>query len=80
VLIVPEKYNRNNLAVRAMGPPADTGLRLLQHICTRIGIGDLSGLEILDFGCGCRFAEAIVNRTRMVILLTESNFRKCQPL
>jgi SAM-dependent methyltransferase len=44
-----------------MGAPADTGLRLLQHICTRTGIGDLSGLDMLDFGCGCRFAEAIIN-------------------
>jgi SAM-dependent methyltransferase len=62
VLVVPEKFNRNNPAVRAMGSPADTGLRLLEYICQRIGIGSLAGLEILDLGCGSRFADAIVNR------------------
>jgi len=62
VFVVPEKFNRNNPAVRAMGPPAETGLRLLEYMCRRIGINNLAGLEMLDLGCGCRFAEAIINR------------------
>src|ERR1700757_2939763 len=62
VFVVPEKFNRNNPAVRAMGPPAETGLRLLEHMCQRIGISSLAGLDVLDFGCGSRFADAIVTR------------------
>jgi len=62
VLVVPEKFNRNNPAVRAMGPPAETGLRLLEYMCQRIGFSSLAGLDMLDFGCGSRFADAIVNR------------------
>jgi len=62
VFVVPEKFNRNNPAVRAMGPPAETGLRLLEYMCQRIGISSLAGLEMLDLGCGCRFADAIINR------------------
>jgi hypothetical protein len=56
--MVPEKFNRNNPAVRAMGSPADTGLRLREHMCDRIGISSLAGLEMLDLGCGSRFADA----------------------
>jgi SAM-dependent methyltransferase len=62
MLVIPEKFNRNNPAVRAMGSPADTGLRLLRYICERIGVDSLTGLDVLDLGCGSRFADAIVNR------------------
>ena len=58
-LVIPEKFNRNHPTVRAMGSPADTGLRLL--VCQRIGISILAGLEMLDLGCGSRFADAIIN-------------------
>jgi SAM-dependent methyltransferase len=63
VFVVPEKFNRNNPTVRAMGPPAETGLRLLEYVCQRIGIASLAGLDMLDFGCGSRFTDAIVNRS-----------------
>lgn len=62
MLVIPEKFNRNAPKVRAMGAPAGTGLRLLEHICQRVGINSLAGREMLDFGCGCRFADAIINR------------------
>jgi SAM-dependent methyltransferase len=62
VLVIPEKFNRNNPAIRAMGPPAETGLRLINHMCERIGISSLAELDVLDFGCGSRFTDAIVNR------------------
>jgi SAM-dependent methyltransferase len=45
-----------------MGSPADTGSRLLEYMRQRIGISSLAGLEMLDFGCGSRFADAIINR------------------
>lgn len=62
MLVIPEKFNRNNLAVQAMGPPADTGLSLIKYMCERIGIESLAGLDVLDLGCGSRFADAIINR------------------
>ena len=62
VLVVPDKFNRNAPSVRALGAPADTGLSLIQYMCERIGIPDLEGLDVLDFGCGSRFADSIINR------------------
>jgi SAM-dependent methyltransferase len=58
-LVVPRRFKRNAPQVLAMAPSADTGLWLLQYMAERIGIPDLAGLDILDFGCGSRFAEAI---------------------
>lgn len=61
-LVVPEVLNRNAKNVRKMGDPADTGLMLIEYMCDRIGIRSLKGLDVLDFGCGTRFSESIVNR------------------
>jgi len=62
MLVIPEKFNRNHPTVRAIGSQADTGLFLIEYICTRLERANLAGLDVLDFGCGCRFADAIVNR------------------
>ena len=59
-LVVPRPFKRNSPDVLAMAPSADTGLWLLRYMCERIGIPSLAGLDILDFGCGSRFAEAIL--------------------
>lgn len=57
---VPPKFNRNAQDVQRAGTPADTGRSLLEYLARRLGRPDLSGLDILDFGCGSRFAEAII--------------------
>jgi SAM-dependent methyltransferase len=62
MLMIPERFNKNALNVRAMGTPAETGSWLIEYMCRRIGIPDLGRCDVLDFGCGCRFAEAIVTR------------------
>jgi 2-polyprenyl-3-methyl-5-hydroxy-6-metoxy-1,4-benzoquinol methylase len=62
VLIVPEKFNKNSPGVRARGTPAETGSWLIQYMCERLGVPNLAELDVLDFGCGCRFADAIVNK------------------
>ncbi len=62
MLIIPERFNRNSLDVRALGSPADTGLALINYMCERIGINSLAGLDVLDFGCGVRFSDSILNR------------------
>jgi SAM-dependent methyltransferase len=60
--VVPEQFNRNAKNVQELGLAADTGLSLIRYMCERIGIPDLGGLDVLDFGCGTRFADTIINR------------------
>jgi SAM-dependent methyltransferase len=62
MLVIPDRFNKNATQVRAMGTPAETGARLIQYMCERIGIADLGDSDVLDFGCGCRFADSIINR------------------
>jgi len=62
MFVVPERFNRNSPDVQQLAPPADTGLWLIEYMCERIGISSLDGLDVLDLGCGVRFADAIVNR------------------
>ena len=57
---VPHRFNRNAADVQRLGRPADTGRSLLDYLAQRLGRADLSGLDVLDFGCGSRFAEAII--------------------
>jgi SAM-dependent methyltransferase len=57
---VPHRLNRNAADVQRLGRPADTGRSLLDYLAQRLGRADLSGLDVLDFGCGSRFAEAII--------------------
>ena len=40
----------------------DTAVWLIDHMCGHLDVFDLGGLDVLDFGCGVRFAQAIVNR------------------
>ncbi len=63
MLVVPERFNKNDAGVRALGSPAETGSRLLRYMCDRIGIAGLAESDILDFGCGCRFVNSIMNRS-----------------
>lgn len=60
--VVPPKFLRNAKNVLDLGPPADVGLNLLQYMCRRIGVADLAGKDLLDFGCGTRFADMLMNR------------------
>ena len=62
MLVIPAKFNKNAPDVRARGASADTGAALLGYMTQRIGLTDLSNTDLLDFGCGCRFAEAIDNK------------------
>jgi len=60
-LVIPRELNQNAPGVQAMGTPTETGQRLLEHMARRFGRGSLDSLDVLDFGCGTRFTEAIVN-------------------
>ncbi|WP_243367865.1 class I SAM-dependent methyltransferase [Fundidesulfovibrio soli] len=59
-LVIPDRFLLNAPKVLAMGPPAQTGRMLLYHLAARTGI-PLEEMDLLDYGCGSRFADAIVN-------------------
>ncbi|MFP5240492.1 MAG: methyltransferase domain-containing protein [Acidobacteriota bacterium] len=59
-LVIPDRFLLNAPKVLAMGPPAITGRMLLYHLAARTGI-PLEQMDLLDYGCGSRFADAIVN-------------------
>jgi SAM-dependent methyltransferase len=63
---VPARFLRNAASVLELGPPADVGVTLLDYMCRRIGIDSLAGLDVLDLGCGTRFADSIINRAVML--------------
>jgi hypothetical protein len=50
-----------NAANVALYPPEVSGHHLLRSMTRRLGWDSLSGKRIFDFGCGVRFARAIVN-------------------
>jgi SAM-dependent methyltransferase len=54
----PFQLNASNVALY---PLEVSGYRVLQSMTRRLGWVSLSGKRILDFGCGVRFARAIVN-------------------
>ena len=60
-LLVPDHLNRNEKSVHEMDSPANTGKRLIEYMCGRIGVADLGRLDVLDLGCGVRFSEALIN-------------------
>ena len=60
-LVVPDRLNRNSARVTALMPPEQAGLRLLERMRQQIGIESYADLRVLDFGCGVRFSQTIVN-------------------
>jgi SAM-dependent methyltransferase len=61
ILLIPDRFNKNAAEVQAMGPGAETGTLLIRYMCERLGVTDLGQCDVLDFGCGSRFSDAIVN-------------------
>jgi len=60
-LFVPEHFNRNAPRVQQAGAET-TGAIIMQLVCDKLRLNDLSQAEVLDVGCGVRFAQAIINR------------------
>jgi SAM-dependent methyltransferase len=36
---------------------------LIDHMCEHVGLADLGDTEVLDFGCGVKFTQALINRS-----------------
>jgi SAM-dependent methyltransferase len=60
-LLVPDRFNRNSSTVMALMTPEQSGSWLLERLRERLGVTSLAELHLLDFGCGVRFTQAIVN-------------------
>lgn len=60
-LVVPERFNRNSSTVTALMTPEESGVWLLERLKQRLAIRSLARTHLLDFGCGVRFTQAIVN-------------------
>jgi SAM-dependent methyltransferase len=61
LLRVPDELQRNAPPVAAAGYD-DTAEALIRLAAERMGVTDFARLDVLDVGCGVRFAAAIVNR------------------
>jgi SAM-dependent methyltransferase len=61
VLQVPDRFNRNSSTVTSLMPAEQSGVWLLERMRGRIGLESLADKKILDFGCGVRFSQAILN-------------------
>ena len=60
-LVVPPRFNRNSAAVVAAMPAEQSGLWLLERMRQHLGIDGYANRRVLDYGCGVRFSQAIVN-------------------
>lgn len=60
-LAVPEFFNRNSATVTKLMPPEDSGRWLLERMRQSIRLDTFADQSILDFGCGVRFSQTILN-------------------
>jgi SAM-dependent methyltransferase len=60
-LVVPDRFNRNSGTVTSLMPPEQSGLWLLERLKERLSLTTLANTTLLDFGCGVRFSQALVN-------------------
>ncbi len=59
-LVAPPELCRN--AIRDQVAAADAAVEMIDHMAEHVGVSDLGRLDVLDFGCGVRFAQAFINR------------------
>src|SRR5262245_34802722 len=61
MLIVPPEFNRNSITVTSLMTPEQSGIWLLDRMRRQIGFETYAEKKVLDFGCGVRFTQAIIN-------------------
>jgi SAM-dependent methyltransferase len=61
MLIVPAEFNRNSITVTSLMTPEQSGIWLLERMRRQIGFESYADKKVLDFGCGVRFTQAILN-------------------
>lgn len=60
-LVVPPEFNRNSHTVSSLMSSEKSGHWLLERMRQEIGFNDYHDIRLLDFGCGVRFSQAIIN-------------------
>lgn len=61
MLVVPDEFNRNSITVTSLMTPEESGVWLLEWMRLQIGFESYADKKVLDFGCGVRFTQAIIN-------------------
>ena len=61
MLVVPGKFNRNSSTVTSLMTPEQSGVWLLEWMRLQIGFDSYADKKVLDFGCGVRFSQALIN-------------------
>ena len=61
MLRIPERFHRNSPKVAALMSPEESGRWLLGRMQQHLGFADYAAMSLLDFGCGVRFSQAILN-------------------
>jgi SAM-dependent methyltransferase len=60
-LHVPTKLRRGAKRARE-DESIESAVWLIQHMCEHLGLENLGDTELLDFGCGVKFTQALINR------------------
>jgi SAM-dependent methyltransferase len=60
-LIVPDRFSRNSPTVTGLMTPEQSGIWLLERMRRQIGLSSYAATKMLDFGCGVRFSQTILN-------------------
>ena len=60
-LRVPGRFRKT--ATTSKEQPVESALWLVRHMCDHLGLDDLGDTELLDFGCGVKFTEALINHS-----------------
>lgn len=61
MLVVPSKFDRNSNTVTSLMTPEQSGVWLLEWMRLQLGFESYADKKVLDFGCGVRFTQAIIN-------------------
>ncbi|HEX7313896.1 MAG TPA: class I SAM-dependent methyltransferase [Pyrinomonadaceae bacterium] len=61
MLVVPAEFSRNSPTVTSLMTPEQSGVWLLEWMRLQIGFDSYADKKVLDFGCGVRFTQAIIN-------------------
>lgn len=61
MLVVPSEFDRNSPTVTSLMTPEQSGVWLLEWMRVQIGFDSYADKKVLDFGCGVRFTQAIIN-------------------
>jgi SAM-dependent methyltransferase len=60
-LVVPPEFNRNSPSVTSLMTAEESGRWLLEKMRQHLGFRDYADKRVLDFGCGVRFSQALIN-------------------